>query len=78
MGALGAARYGAQATRRIHRTRARVFPDLAAWLSKWSGKYARLCTWVEENIEEMLTYYRLPLSYHKHMKSTGMKASLAL
>ncbi len=46
--------------------------DLAAWLSKWSGKYARLCTWVEETIEETLTYYRLPLSHHKHMKSTNM------
>ena len=51
---------------------AEVRRDLTAWLSKWSGKYARLCTWVEENIEETLTYYRLPLSHHKHMKSTNM------
>jgi putative transposase len=51
---------------------AEVRRDLAAWLSKWSGKYARLCIWVEENIEETLTYYRLPLSHHKHMKSTNM------
>ena len=51
---------------------AEVRRDLAAWLSKWSSKYARLCTWVEENIEETLTYYRLPLSHHKHMKSTNM------
>jgi putative transposase len=51
---------------------AEVRRDLAAWLSKWSGKYARLCTWVEENIEETLTYYRLPLAHHKHMKSTNM------
>jgi putative transposase len=28
--------------------------------------------WVEENIEETLTYYRLPLAHHKHMKSTNM------
>jgi putative transposase len=28
--------------------------------------------WVEENIEETLTYYRLPLPHHKHMKSTNM------
>jgi len=27
---------------------------------------------VEENIEETLTYYRLPLAHHKHMKSTNM------
>ena len=46
--------------------------DLAAWLGKWSGKYARLCAWVEENIEETLTYYRLPLPHHKHMKSTNL------
>ena len=23
--------------------------DLAAWLSKWQGKYGPLCDWVEEN-----------------------------
>jgi putative transposase len=51
---------------------AEVRRDLSAWLTKWSGKYARLCAWVEENIEETLTYYRLPLSHHKHMKSTNM------
>ena len=33
--------------------------DLAQWLAK--GKYAKLCAWVEDNIEETLTYYRLPL-----------------
>jgi putative transposase len=27
---------------------------------------------VEENIEETLSYYRLPLAHHKHMKSTNM------
>jgi putative transposase len=46
--------------------------DIAAWLSKWQGKYPRLCAWVEENIEETLSYYRLPLPHHKHMKSTNM------
>ena len=50
---------------------AEVRRDLAAWLSRWSGKYARLCAWVEDNIEETLTYYRLPLTHHKHMKSTN-------
>jgi transposase-like protein len=44
--------------------------DIAAWLAKWQGKYPRLCDWVESNIEETLTYYRLPLAHHKHMKST--------
>ena len=46
--------------------------DIAQWLSKWQHKYAKLCGWVEENIEETLTYYRLPLAHHKHMKSTNM------
>src|SRR5262249_55890206 len=34
--------------------------------------YPKLTSWVEENIEETLTYYRLPLAHHKHMKSTNM------
>jgi putative transposase len=51
---------------------AEVRRDLAQWLAKWQGKYAKLCTWVEDNIEETLTYYRLPLAHHKHMKSTNM------
>jgi putative transposase len=46
--------------------------DLAAWLSKWQGTYPKLCDWVEENIEETLTYYRLPPQHHKHLKSTNM------
>lgn len=46
--------------------------DLAAWLQKWSGKYPKLCDWVEESIEETWTYYRLPLPHHKHLKSTNM------
>lgn len=46
--------------------------DLAAWLGKWQGKYPKLCGWVEENIEEALSYYRLPLAHHKHTKSTNM------
>jgi transposase-like protein len=49
-----------------------VRPDLAQWLAKWQGKYAKLCAWVEDNIEETLTYFRLPLAHHKHMKSTNM------
>ena len=46
--------------------------DLAAWLRKWSPRYDRLTLWVEENIEETFTYYRLPRQHHKHMKSTNM------
>jgi putative transposase len=46
--------------------------DLAAWLVKWQGKYPKLTSWVEENIEETLTFYRLPRQHHKHLKSTNM------
>ena len=46
--------------------------DLAAWLKKWGARYDRLTSWVEENIEETFTYYRLPRQHHKHMKSTNM------
>lgn len=46
--------------------------DLAQWLKKWSARYGKLTSWVEENIEETFTYYRLPRQHHKHMKSTNM------
>ena len=46
--------------------------DLAAWLTKWQPKYPKLCDWVEENIEETFTVYRLPRQHHKHMKSTNL------
>jgi putative transposase len=46
--------------------------DLKGWLEKWAGKYPKLCEWVEGNIEETWTYYRLPLAHHKHLKSTNL------
>jgi transposase-like protein len=46
--------------------------DLATWIGKWGNKYRKLCDWVETNIEETFTFYRLPLQHHKHMKSTNM------
>jgi putative transposase len=46
--------------------------DLASWIEKWQERYPKLCDWVEENIEETLTFYRLPGVHHKHMKSTNM------
>ena len=51
---------------------AEVRRDLAVWLAKWQAKYPKLTSWVEDNLEETLTYYRLPLPHHKHMKSTNM------
>jgi len=46
--------------------------DLAAWLAKWGGRYPKLCAWAEENIEETLSFYRLPHQHHKNRKSTNM------
>jgi putative transposase len=46
--------------------------DLAAWLNKWGKRYQKLCDWVEANIEETLTFYRLPRQHHKNMKSTNL------
>lgn len=46
--------------------------DLGAWLSKWENIHPKLCDWVESNIDETLSFYRLPQQHHKHMKSTNM------
>ena len=46
--------------------------DLAAWLTKWEPRYPKLCDWAESNIEETLTFYRLPQEHYKHLKSTNM------
>jgi transposase-like protein len=46
--------------------------DLRLWLEKWAGKYPKLCAWVEANIEETWTFYRLPVAHHKHLKSTNL------
>jgi len=46
--------------------------DLAAWLTKWGKRYAKLCAWVEGNIEETFSFYRLPRQHHKNLKSTNM------
>jgi putative transposase len=46
--------------------------DLAAWIAKWAGRYPKLVAWVEDTIDETLTFYRLPRQHHKHLKSTNM------
>jgi len=46
--------------------------DLAGWLGRWQPKHPKLCDWVENNIEETWTFYRLPREHHKHLKSTNM------
>jgi putative transposase len=46
--------------------------DLKAWIEKWQSRYPKLVAWVEETIEETLTFYRLPWPPHRNMKSTNM------
>jgi len=46
--------------------------DLKAWLVRWESRYPKLCRWAEDNIEETLTFYALPLAHHKHLKSTNL------
>ncbi|MER9632621.1 transposase, partial [Mesorhizobium sp. M0296] len=41
---------------------AEVKRDLAQWIAKWQAKYPKLVNWVEDNIEETLSFYRLPLA----------------
>ncbi len=53
---------------RRHRSR----QHLAAWLERWAVKYPKLTTWVEAQIEETFTFYRLPQMHHKHLKSTNL------
>lgn len=54
-----------------HNSIAEVLPE-AAWLRKWEARYAKLCQWAEDNIEETMAFYRLPQAHSKHLKSTNM------
>jgi putative transposase len=46
--------------------------DLRAWIERWHGRYAKLVAWVEETIEETLSYFSLPQAHHKNVKSRNM------
>ena len=46
--------------------------DLHSWIERWADRYPKLCTWVEDNIKETFTFYRLPRAHRKHLKSTNM------
>jgi len=46
--------------------------ELTAWLARWQERYPKLCLWVEGNIEETLSFYRLPREHHKHLRSTNL------
>ena len=55
---------------------------LAARIDRWAAKHPKLTPWVEEQIEEpersgdsrrqTFTFYRLPHTHHKHLKSTNL------
>ena len=45
---------------------------LRSWLERWASKYPKLCSWVEDHIEQTWTFYRQPREHHKHIKSTNM------
>ena len=46
--------------------------DLAAWIMRGEAATPNSSSWVEENIEETLSFHRLPRQHHKHLKSTNM------
>lgn len=43
-----------------------------AWLRHREGRYRTLTDWVEENIAETLSVYRLPRQHHRHLKRTNL------
>ena len=45
---------------------------LAQWLARWQSVHRQLCDWVEANLEETLTFYRLPRAHHNHLRSTNL------
>lgn len=55
-----------------HRHLSEAQQGLQTWLKKWEDKYSKLCSWVEENIGETLSFYHLPFQHHKHLKSTNL------
>lgn len=40
--------------------------------ARWPGKHPILFDWAEAKITETLTFYRLPRTHHRHLKSTNM------
>ncbi|BAB52489.1 transposase [Aminobacter sp. Y103A] len=45
--------------------------DLAQWLAKWETRCPKLCQWAEDNVEETLTFNRLPRQHHNSLKSAN-------
>ena len=46
--------------------------DLALWLKRWQDRCPKLCDWVEDNMEQTFSFYRMPREHHRHLKSTNM------
>lgn len=48
--------------------------ELERWMLRWGDEKGcrKLADWVEENVEETLSVYRLPSGHRKRMKSTNM------
>jgi putative transposase len=46
--------------------------DIAAWLAKWTPQYPRLTAWVDQNIEQTLSFFRLPKRHHDYVSSTKL------
>ena len=52
--------------------------DLVVWLRMWQDLHFKLCTWVEKNIEETFSFYRLPAAHCKRRLNTtagGVRAA---
>ena len=50
--------------------------DLAVWYAKWQASQPKLCEWVEENIDEALTFLQLPRQHRRRMRSTTLMVRL--
>ena len=47
---------------------------LAAWLAKWQASQPKFRDWVEETIEDVPVFLRLPRSHHLQMRSVDASA----
>ncbi|EQD60949.1 Transposase, mutator type, partial [mine drainage metagenome] len=41
-------------------------------MAKWEKQYPKLVDWVEDNIDETLTFYQFPSLHRKHLRSSNM------
>ena len=57
-----------------HETLPEARAALNAWVERWSEEkgHGKLVEWVENNVQETLAVYRLPVQHRQRMKSTNM------